>query len=312
MSTSSTSHRQTDQFWSANQPGFRFTDERPGSREFFAAVERHRYQLEPHIPEIVQFERWRDRDVLEVGCGIATDGINFARAGARYTGVDQSRVALALARQRFDLEKSSATLIEGRADRLPLPNNSFDLIYAHGVIHHMDNTAGAVSEFGRVLRPGGTALAMVYHRRSLNYWATIMSVRRALVSLLLIPAMPRLIARATGERASVLDGHRELLKAHGLRYLTDSRLFLSNNTDGPGNPLSKVFSREELAELFNGFVDATTTIRYLNLRTYPGLRRLERSPLGLRLARSIGWHLYVRAIKPAPSMRRSGSPGESA
>lgn len=59
----------------------------------FAEIEAHRYALEPHIPEIVRFEEWAGRDVLEVGCGIATNGVQLARAGARYAGVDASQVA---------------------------------------------------------------------------------------------------------------------------------------------------------------------------------------------------------------------------
>lgn len=81
----------SEPFWSANQPGFRFTDHEPGTPEFYAEVEKHRYELEPHIAEIAQLERWRERDVLEVGCGIATDCVNFARAGGRYAGVDRVR-----------------------------------------------------------------------------------------------------------------------------------------------------------------------------------------------------------------------------
>jgi SAM-dependent methyltransferase len=293
VTASTTSRIDTERFWSANQPGFRFTDKQPGTPEFFTAVERHRYEIEPHIPEIVQFKHWRDMDVLEVGCGIATDGINFARAGTRYTGVDQSQTALDLAQRRFDLEGLTGSFTQSQANSLPFPDESFDLVYSHGVIHHIDDTTGAVNEFMRVLRPGGTALVMVYHRSSFNYWVTIMGVRRALAALLLIPGLSRLIARVTGERASVLNGHRALLRRHGLHYLTDSKLFLSNNTDGPGNPLSKVFTREQAEALFVGFTSVSTTVRYLNLRIYPGGDGAERSRIGVWLGHRWGWHLYV-------------------
>ena len=115
-------------FWADNQPGFRFTPEEPGTEAFFAAVERHRYALEPHIQELVDFARFRNRDVLEVGCGIATDGIQFAQAGARYTGVDTSESALELARTRFSLESVRGTLQPASATGLPFPDQSFDLV----------------------------------------------------------------------------------------------------------------------------------------------------------------------------------------
>jgi len=301
MSAGTTPRLDTERFWSANQPGFRFTDEQPGTPEFFTAVERHRYELEPHIPEIVQFARWCNMDVLEVGCGIATDGINFARAGARYTGVDQSPAALTLAQRRFDLEGLTASFTESQANRLPFSDGSFDLVYSHGVIHHMEDTAGAIGEFRRVLRPSGTALVMVYHRSSFNYWVTIMGLRRALVALLLIPGVSRLIARITGERASVLEGHRALLHHHGLRYLTDCGLFLSNNTDGPGNPLSKVFTRKQAEALFVGFTSVSTAVRYLNLRIYPGSNVAGRSRIAVWQGHRWGWHLYVHAKKDSES-----------
>lgn len=284
-------------FWADNQPGFRFTSEEPGTEAFFAAVERHRYALEPHIQELVDFARFRECDVLEVGCGIATDGIQFAQAGARYTGVDTSESALELARTRFSLESVPGTLQPASATGLPFPDQSFDLVYSHGVIHHIDDPDAAISEFHRVLRPGGHAIVMVYHRNSLNYYLNIMLVRRLLCAALLLPGATALAAKATGEAREVLEGHRRLLRAHGFRYLADRQLFLSNNTDGPGNPLSKVFTRRELSSCFRSFDRTTFAVRYLNLRLLPGGTRLEGSRAGRWLAARFGWHLYVLAQK---------------
>jgi len=294
-SISATGH--SDSFWDAYQPGFRFSEHEPGSAEFFAEVERHRYQLEPHIPELAQFPRWEGRDVLDVGCGIATDGIQFARHGARYTGVDLSMTALDLARRRFELEGLPAEVLAAPANDLPFGDESFDLVYSHGVIHHMEDTRGTVQEFHRILRPGGSALVMVYHRNSVNYRLNIMVLRRLLAATLLVPGMPRLVADLTGESPSVLQGHRALLREHGLRYLTDRKLFLSNNTDGPGNPLSKAYTGEEVRKLFRDFPTVRTCARYLNLRLLPAGRRLEKSRLGNWLGHRAGWHLYVLAVK---------------
>lgn len=288
-------------FWTDYQPGLRFSEHEPGTPEFFAQVERHRYALEPHIEEIVQFEGWAGKDVLEVGCGIGTDGVRFARAGARYAAVDGSPRAVELARRRFELEGAEGAFAQGPATVLPFPDSSFDLVYSHGVIHHIEDTERAVREFHRVLRPGGTALVMLYHRRSFNYYFTIMAVRRALAALLLVPGVASLAARATGERLEVLEGQRELLRTHGLRYLLDRELFLSSNTDGPGNPLSKVYSRREGEQLFAPFDRVTTQVRFLNLRIYPGGDRIAGSRAARRLERTAGWHLYVRATKASPS-----------
>src|SRR4051794_29736624 len=203
-----TDFEERNQFWTTYQPGFRVTDAPVGSPEFFRQVEEHRYSTEPAILEIADFPRWKDRDVLEAGCGIASDGINFSRAGARYTGMDFSPTALAVARGRFEQEGREGTFVEGSIAEMPFEDNSFDLVYSNGVIHHLPETERVVAEMHRVLRPGGRAIVMVYHRASLNYHVTIMGLRRALAAALVVPGAPGAVAKVTGERPEVLDGQR--------------------------------------------------------------------------------------------------------
>lgn len=284
-------------FWSLNQPGLELASAAPGTPEFYAEVDEKRYDREPHIHEMARFEQWAGCDVLDVGCGVATDGIRFARAGARYVGIDASTVAVELARRRLELEGLPGSIVDGSATELPFSDRAFDLIWSHGVIHHFEATATAVAEFHRVLRPGGTALVMLYHRHSFNYAVTIMGVRRLLAASLLLPGGTAAAAKMTREDRHVLEGHRELLRAHGLRYLRDRQLFLSNNTDRPGNPLSKVYSRAEATSLFGQFALVTTEVRHMNLRLYPGGAFVERSRLGQALGQRFGWHLYVQAQK---------------
>ena len=93
----------------------------------------------------------------------------------------------------------------------------------------------------------------------------------------------------------MLDGQRELLREHGLGYLRDRQLFLNNNTDGPGNPLSKVYSRDEARALFTGWHDVRTAVRFLNLRIFPRGDAIAATPVARELERRVGWHLYVRA-----------------
>lgn len=284
-------------FWTGYQPGFKFSDAEVGSRRFFDEVEAHRYSLEPHIKEIVGFERWAGKDVLEAGCGIATDGMQFARVGASYTGMDFSPSALSLARHRFDMAGIDARLDHGSIAELPFADDCFDLVYSNGVIHHLPETQRVVDELHRVLRPGGTAIVMVYHRNSFNYFFTIMVLRRLLAGLLMVPGSERLVARLTGEPLDVLEGHKELLRRRGLGYLTDTETFLSNNTDGPGNPLSKVYSRDAARRLFDRFESVEMDVRFLNLRIYPLGDRIARTALARRLDRRYGWHLWVTAVK---------------
>jgi SAM-dependent methyltransferase len=284
-------------FWTEYQPGFRFSSAEVGTPEFFAEVAAHRYALEPAIKEMADFGAWEGKDVLEAGCGIATDGMQFIRAGARYTGMDFSPSALEIARHRFDTAAVDASLVRGSIAEMPFDAGSFDLVYSNGVIHHLPETRRVVDEMHRVLRPGGQATVMVYHRDSLNFYASIMVLRRLLAALLFIPGADRQLAAATGEPLEVFEGHRELMREHGLRYLTDPSLFLSNNTDGPGNPLSKVYSRRGGEKLFSRFDLVRTDVRFLNLRVYPGGDRLAATKLARRLERRWGWHLWIRARK---------------
>lgn len=286
-------------FWTGYQPGFRSSAADIGSERFYAEVEARRYELEPAIRELVGFPRWAGRDVLEAGCGIATDGINFARAGARYTGVDFSPTALELARRRFDAEGREGRFVQASIADLPFDDSSFDLVYSNGVIHHLPETERVVQELHRVLRPGGRALVMVYHRDSLNFRLNIMAIRRGLVGLLVVPGAGGALARLTREDPSVLEGHRALLREHRLRYLADRQLFLNHNTDGPGNPLSKVYSRADGRRLFADFEQVSARVRFLNLRLYPMGDRLASSAIGRRLERRIGWHLWLEAVKGA-------------
>ena len=288
----------TREFWSGYQPGFRFAREPVGTRAFFDEVTAYRDFIEPHIGEVVDFGRWRGRSVLEAGCGIGTDAVRFASAGAQYTGVDFSEPAVHLARRRFELEELPGRFLRSSVTSLPFPDDRFDLVFSHGVIHHLADTAGALREFHRVLKPGGIALVMVYHRRSLNYYVSIMTLRRALVAALLLPGAAALVARLTGEPEDVIRGHRELLAVHGLDYIRDAQLFLNHNTDGPGNPLAKVYSRAELGALAGEvFPSWRTEVRYLNLRLFPGGHRASRTSAARRLERRIGWHLYLEAVK---------------
>jgi hypothetical protein len=138
---------------------------------------------------------------------------------------------------------------------------------------------------------------MVYHRRSLNYQINIMLLRRLGVGVLRLPGASEVIARRTGEDRAVVDAHAELLRRHGMRYLLDRQLFLSHNTDGPGNPLSKAYTRSEARQLFAAFDRVETQVRFLNLRLYPGGDRLAGTTIARRLERRWGWHLYVTAVR---------------
>lgn len=287
-------------FWSANQPGLKWLEEPDRSTvtpEAHAAIRSDRYRRESHLEKVAGFDHYAGQTMAEVGCGVGTDGSRFLEGNARYIGVDQSGVAVQRAREAFDLLGLDGLVVQGYATALPLRSGEIDFVYSNGVLHHIPDTEAAVQEIHRVLRPGGQCLVMLYHRSSFNYLFNILLLRRLGCLLLLAPRGSRLVSRLTGEPVETLNQHRDLLRQHRISYLTDRQLFLSNNTDGPGNPLSKVYSTREARGLFADFSKVDTEIHYLNLRTLPLLDRALSPAFKERVAKRWGWHLYVRATR---------------
>jgi SAM-dependent methyltransferase len=155
------------EYWERRPCG---TDEDPypeGSAEYFDWLARVRYEREPFIPRYARFDEWKGRDVLEIGVGAGTDAERFARAGARFTGIDLTEHGVRLARRRFEIGGLEGRLERADAERLPFPDGSFDFVYSWGVIHHSADTPAAAREMRRVCRSGGRICCMVYSRNSL-------------------------------------------------------------------------------------------------------------------------------------------------
>ena len=142
-------------FWQAHPCGTKFADAEPGTRRFYELVEKHRYDGEWHIPAAAGFADTRGSLVLEIGCGLGTDGAQFAKAGAEYTGVDLTEAAIELARRRFELFNLPGHFQTADAERLEFADETFDVVYSHGVLHHTPDPETAVSEIHRVLKRGG-------------------------------------------------------------------------------------------------------------------------------------------------------------
>ena len=133
-------------FWQAHPCGTKFSDAEMGTPEFFERVEAHRYDKEWHIPDAADFAGTRGLRVLEIGCGLGTDGAQFAKAGADYTGIDLTDAAIDLARTRFEVSGLKGEFRVADAENLDFADDSFDRVYSHGVLHHTPDTARAVAE----------------------------------------------------------------------------------------------------------------------------------------------------------------------
>jgi SAM-dependent methyltransferase len=212
--------------WSADPAGAVYGREHEfGTRDFFDEVERHRYlEYAPWMPRVMGFSAFAGQRLLEVGCGMGTDLLQFARGGAQVTGVDLTPRSIEISRHHLRLYGQDGGFAITDAEKLPFADESFDIVYSNGVLHHIPDTAEAVREIHRVLRPGGLARVMLYHRNSWNYWVEIVL-------------------------------HRGLLRGQLLRGQTAEDImsrYVEVN-EGEGRPLVKVYSRRQARELFSMF-----------------------------------------------------------
>jgi ubiquinone/menaquinone biosynthesis C-methylase UbiE len=281
-------------FWNANpcQHDLSIQEDR---RAYFEEISRKRYEgREWHVPLVADFARFRGQAVLEIGCGIGTDGFEFARHGARYSAVDLTPESAAIARERFALFGVSGDIRVANAEEgLPFADASFDHIYSFGVIHHSPNPEAIVREMYRVLRPGGTFAVMLYNRSSINYRVEIMILRRLFRYLLYPSFMPKLLARLPGFDCEKLQGHRELLG----RPLTREQ-WVSMNTDGPHCPLARVYNKAEAAELFSQFGPVEQEIWEFNTEHWSVLGKLVPETIARWIGRRAGWHRIIRGRRP--------------
>jgi SAM-dependent methyltransferase len=287
--------RRVRAFWQEHPCGSKFSDAEAGTGEFFQRIERHRYEKEWHIPAAANFAASRGLKVLEIGCGVGTDGAQFAKAGADYTGVDLTDAAVDLARKGFALAGLPGRFLVSDAEKLDFPDSSFDLVYSHGVLHHTPDIRAAIREIHRVLKPQGQAMVMLYHSGSYNYRVGIRVLRRAGAGLLNSEKGIKIVHRLTGEPTDSLRDHAAELKNANGNFSAGE--LLNQSTDGAGNPLARVYSRRAARDLFKEFREVRLRTYFLNKRFIPLVGNLFPRSIEAALAARWGWHLWIYAKK---------------
>lgn len=261
-------------YWDAHPWEATRSHKTEGSRDYFKDIEMRRYQVAPHIPDFADFDAWRGAEVLEVGCGIGTDTVNFGRAGAEVTAVDISEASASLAEQRAEVYglEDRITFVLGNVETLAkfLGPARFDLAYAFGTLSHTPSTEAALRELHALIKPGGKLKVMVYHRHSLRTLGII------------------------------------LLRGFGFFWRSD-QLVNRYGLMERGCPVTKVFSRKQARSLVEraGFKVTRISVDHI----YPYAKSSERSLKFTRkwrygfvpgflyrfLERCFGWHLLIEA-----------------
>lgn len=169
---------QIQSYWNHRIHDLEMTDHPVGSKAFFDDLDDYRFDKLHYLPVLVDFAGYSGQRLLEVGCGIGTDLVRFAKGGARVTGVDLSETAIDLARKNFEMHGVAAEeLVVANGEALPYAEAAFDVVYGHGVVQYTANAPRLIREMHRVLKPGGTGIFMVYNRVSwLNALSKVMKV----------------------------------------------------------------------------------------------------------------------------------------
>jgi 2-polyprenyl-3-methyl-5-hydroxy-6-metoxy-1,4-benzoquinol methylase len=262
------------EYWDQRPCNIRHSTQPVGSREYFDEVEARKYLVEPHIPVFAEFEKWRGKRVLEIGCGIGTDTVNFARHGARVTSVDLSEKSLELAQQRAAVYgvQEQVQFYRGNAEELNsfMPVETYDLIYSFGVIHHTPHPERVLEQLRSYAQAGTTVKIMVYHRRS---WKVLWI----------------LLSEGRGQFWKLAD------------------LVAKNSEAQTGCPITYTYSRREGRELLerHGFSVRSAAVDHIfpyRIQDYVQYRYVAEfyfrwMPAGLfrALERRLGWHLCITA-----------------
>ena len=278
-------------YWDGKPCDSELSDQDRNSLEYFLDIERQRYALQPHIPEILSRVDWRGKRVLEIGTGVGTDARLIIGRGALYTGVNIDRGSTEATARALRVFSLPGVALQGDATSLEFPDGAFDVVYSFGVLHHIPQAERAVAEIHRVLKPGGELLAMLYNRTSINYAVEIMFLRKLGLRILSLPGAIPLLQRL-GLPREKLERHRELAR----KRMTDEE-WLSRNTDGPDNPYSRVYGAREAEALLRRFRIEANEEYFFDHRHWGALGRLLPESLRRALGRRWGWHRVVYAIR---------------
>lgn len=268
----------------------------------FTKIEDERYSRFSGILKYALFRSFKGKKVLEVGCGIGSDGIQFARNGACYTGVDLTNAAVSIAKERFELFGQKGEIVKVDTESLPFPDNYFDHVYSFGVIHHSPNPENIVSEIHRVLKPGGSINIMLYNRTSFYYFIEVKLLRKLFFMFcekkIFWNRLFRMFGENTAKRFESFRQKLEEMKAINARPTTKE--WISMHTDDVFCPLAGVYSKRDAQKLFIRFREFKSSVWFIdrdNWFLWLVLGRFMPRSVQNWLEFNFGWFRMIQAEK---------------
>jgi len=273
--------RDIQEFWSDHPCGETQVGGIKGDYEaFFVRYDAFRYKQHSHLLKCLDTINFKNKRVLEIGLGLGADSEQIIRRGAIWSGIDLTPVSVDRVARRLSLRCLPYDRLEvGSVCDLPFEQSAFDIVFSHGVLHHIPEIGKAQLEICRVLKPGGQLIAMLYAKNSMNYLVSICLLRRlVLLALYLTGIAPK----------GMVGQHIENARRMGLFRYLHMENFIHRNTDGPLNPYSKVYDLREVRKDFPNFQIVRIHKEFMWAPPLP-VSKLPFSHL-------LGWHLWVHMV----------------
>jgi len=291
-----------ESFWNSNPCMARLYHGNKNKITAFTKIEDERYSRFSGILKYALFKSFKGKKVLEVGCGIGSDGIQFARNGACYTGVDLTNAAVSIAKERFELFGQKGEIIKVDTESLPFPDNYFNHVYSFGVIHHSPNPENIVNEIHRVLKPGGSINIMLYNRTSFYYFIEVKLMRKLFFMFcekkIFWNRLFRMFGESTAKRFESFRQKLEEMKAINARPTTKE--WISMHTDDVFCPLAGVYSKRDAQKLFIRFREFKSSVWFIdrdNWFLWLVLGRFMPRSVQNWLEFNFGWFRMIQAEK---------------
>lgn len=164
------SKEEIKKYWNRKQPSKWYSKKDYGTKEYYDEIEYRRYNYFcPYIPINAEFEAHKGEKVLEIGVGLGTDLKQYAKNGALCYGTDLTEGAIEETQKHLAVYELHANLQVMDAENLKFDDNTFDIVYSFGVLHHTPDTQRAINEIYRVLKPGGKSIIMLYSKSWQHY-----------------------------------------------------------------------------------------------------------------------------------------------